>query len=1061
VRFDPWWQQIWDVNDTVTLNSEADPDVAAWFNKLAPGEYSPSWYALRTDPANAGLAAQRWPDAQQRAAEADAANKTAEHAGTPAVTHLDSLGRVFLTVADNGAAGKFCTRVHLDVENNQRAVLDALDRTVTTQKYDMSGGVIHQASMEAGERWMLNDVVGKPMRAWDSRGHAMRNEYDALHRPLRNFVRGADAQGPTLEILVGKAEYGEGQPNDVQLNLRTKAFRLFDASGVVTNEGFDFKGNLLRSSRQLAQNYQSTANWAVSPALEPRVLTSSTSYDAMNRPASATAPDASEYRATYNAGNLLETVKVRLRGAATATTFVSNIDYDAKGQRERIEYGNGVRTQYRYDPLTFRLMELETTRASDLALLQKLIHTYDPTGNITRIRDDARQAVYFNNQVVTPENNYRYDATYRLIHAEGREHIGQVSQPQTSWNDQFRPNLPQPGDGPAMRRYREDYRLDAAGNFLQLIHQAANGNWTRDYEYHEASQIEAALHSNRLSRSSVGASTSETFTYDAHGNIISIAHLSLVRWDFKDQLCATSRQVVTDGTPETTYYVYDGGGKRTRKVTERQNGTRKNERVYLNGFELYREYDSSGTHATLERETFHVMGDRQRIAIAETRLPGDGGPAEQLLRYQFGNHLGSSSLELDEDGRIISYEEYFPYGSTSYQAVRSGMEASPKRYRFTAMERDDETGFSYHGARYYMPWLGRWSAADPAGLTPDGTNLYAYVANDPVSSADPTGFEGEKGEFLWSKTAEENDYRHQFLMGARQILIDHGFSIERLRNWFDEYGQLEILKKYGYEKPGFTDATNADCRRVLNQDRVVAAIDRYDAEWKAIHHIGGQHMSEMTVADIDAQNKAQLKREEVDAWIEGTGYVTTSLAAATAAYVASKFTDDQKTITAVAGAVHSLASATGSYAYAKQQAGTYKPDVVNKPPPKPPGPDFTAPRGTDANPIPAWELIRTPTQNNSRYIPVSVSRFINRVMNSPYMRAELAKWGITGPISRGSGAGTYQIGHDPGRPYTATPKGTPTKVFGQLFESNIAGSDAARATRDAWVKLGIPVRKGK
>ena len=36
--------------------------------------------------------------------------------------------------------------------------------------YDMLGNRIHQASMEAGERWMLNDVTGKPIRAWDSRG---------------------------------------------------------------------------------------------------------------------------------------------------------------------------------------------------------------------------------------------------------------------------------------------------------------------------------------------------------------------------------------------------------------------------------------------------------------------------------------------------------------------------------------------------------------------------------------------------------------------------------------------------------------------------------------------------------------------------------------------------------------------------------------------------------------------------------------------------------------------------------------------------------------------------
>ena len=45
--------------------------------------------------------------------------------------------------------------------------------------------------------------------------------------------------------------------------------------------------------------------------------------------------------------------------------------------------------------------------------------------------------------------------------------------------------------------------------------------------------------------------------------------------------------------------------------------------------------------------------------------------------------------------QIISYEEYYPYGSTSYQAGRSAAEVSLKRYRYTGMERDEETGL-YH-----------------------------------------------------------------------------------------------------------------------------------------------------------------------------------------------------------------------------------------------------------------------------------------------------------------------------------------------------------------------------
>jgi RHS repeat-associated protein len=68
---------------------------------------------------------------------------------------------------------------------------------------------------------------------------------------------------------------------------------------------------------------------------------------------------------------------------------------------------------------------------------------------------------------------------------------------------------------------------------------------------------------------------------------------------------------------------------------------------------------------------------------------------------------------------------------------------SAKRYRYTGKERDEETGLGYHGARYYAPWLGRWTAADPIGLG-DGVNRFSYVNGNPVRLIDPRGTEGEE-----------------------------------------------------------------------------------------------------------------------------------------------------------------------------------------------------------------------------------------------------------------------------------------------------------------------------
>jgi hypothetical protein len=48
-------------------------------------------------------------------------------------------------------------------------------------------------------------------------------------------VKGADPDDPDREMLFEETEYGEGQDNDVQLNLRTRVFRVRDGAGVVTS----------------------------------------------------------------------------------------------------------------------------------------------------------------------------------------------------------------------------------------------------------------------------------------------------------------------------------------------------------------------------------------------------------------------------------------------------------------------------------------------------------------------------------------------------------------------------------------------------------------------------------------------------------------------------------------------------------------------------------------------------------------------------------------------------------------------------------------------------------
>ena len=423
-------------------------------------------------------------------------------------------------------------------------------------------------------------------------------------------------------------DYGEGQVNDQLLNLRTRIFQHHDTAGVVINMttdpatqqkvAYDFKGNLLGSSRQFAQDGKSLPNWSQAPpAFLPDVFIISTQYDALNRVTASTAPDGSVLRPTYNEANLLATLSANLRGAASATPFVTNIDYDAKGQRVLIEYGNDVTTTYSYDPLTFRLTNLTTTRTGFPAgeqTVQDLSYTYEPADNITHIQDDAdiQNVVFFRNRRVEPSTDFTYDAIYRLIQASGREQLGlnggtPLPPAPTSYNDVPRVGLVGPGDGNAMGTYCEQYVYDNVGNFLTLIHKGsdpANPGWSRSYTYNEPSLLNPGQVSNRLSSSAISGNQPliEPYGYDLHGNMTAMPQLQQMQWDFNDHLYMTRRQAVnasdTDGNassgPADVLRLQRRGRARTENDGLRQ-----------------------------RRHAARVLLSRRLRGIPQVRLPGD------------------------------------------------------------------------------------------------------------------------------------------------------------------------------------------------------------------------------------------------------------------------------------------------------------------------------------------------------------------------------------------------------------------------------------------------------
>ncbi len=217
---------------------------------------------------------------------------------------------------------------------------------------------------------------------------------------------------------------------------------------------------------------------------------------------------------------------------------------------------------------------------------------------------------------------------------------------------------------------------------------------------------------------------------------------------------------------DAEYYVYDNTGNRVRKVTERygNGGTvaRIEETIYLGTLEIKR--ITSGSNVVEERHSLRVMDDERAVAtrIAWTRGTPPLGVKNPQIRYQLDNHQASSVMEVDSQGQVISSEEYFPYGGTALIAGRNASEVQLKQYRYSGKERDAISGLYYYGGRYCASWLGRWLSPDPAGAI-DQLNLFEFVANNPVTKRDPTGFGTEDEDnlvndvrFLLAKEFEAN-----------------------------------------------------------------------------------------------------------------------------------------------------------------------------------------------------------------------------------------------------------------------------------------------------------------
>ena len=281
------------------------------------------------------------PNAQQLSAI-----KTAEHANTPEIAHLNVQGQVFLTIANNKNES-LETRLELDIEGNDLSITDPRGIKAFAHNFDMAGRKLRINSNDAGDKRLFLTVDNQSIYQWDANGHRIHTKYDLLRRPEEILVQNA-----TNTFLVEKLIYGDARPQPETTNSRGMLWKHYDGAGLLINQSADFKGNLLEVGRKLLVDrsqtqpqwpQDSTGNFDEALAItqleantrfNTPAYTVRTKYDAMDRVIENELPDGSHQTPIYNPASLLEKLDIEYPGQ-NPEVLVSNIDYNAKGQREK------------------------------------------------------------------------------------------------------------------------------------------------------------------------------------------------------------------------------------------------------------------------------------------------------------------------------------------------------------------------------------------------------------------------------------------------------------------------------------------------------------------------------------------------------------------------------------------------------------------------------------------------------------------------------------------------------------------------------------------------------
>ena len=120
---------------------------------------------------------------------------------------------------------------------------------------------------------------------------------------------------------------------------------------------------------------------------------------------------------------------------------------------------------------------------------------------------------------------------------------------------------------------------------------------------------------------------------------------------------------------------------------------------------------------------------------------------------QLSTGIGSSSFITDRTGIASQHLQYLPFGELFVEQQTLTNYSTP--YKFSGKEKDEETSYSYFGARYYMSDVSVWLSVDPLADDAPGWTPYRYCFQNPIMLIDPDGRSEENPDGF---TIDENGF---------------------------------------------------------------------------------------------------------------------------------------------------------------------------------------------------------------------------------------------------------------------------------------------------------------